>query len=259
MINTIDLEVMVMSYQSTLAKMIENSGLTLKEISERCKQEGKDIVPSYISKLQTGKQSAPSEEVTKAIAEACGENPQELLFEGNLAKTPEMIRQFVLNVIHFHREKEKATMRSVVPQEDEELFEGLINEIDNFTIFLSIKNDYKTDDSTMDITQDNENTFETLGHYESNKIGSFKVLMPDDSLSPIIQRGWEFELEKIEQIENGDFVGVILNDDTLVFRKYIEIDKKILLIAENKKFEPIVLADQHYKIIGKIKRLIIDL
>jgi len=53
-----------MSYSKLLQAYIDKSGLTLDEITERCKAKGIDIHPTYISKLRNGTRPAPSEEIS---------------------------------------------------------------------------------------------------------------------------------------------------------------------------------------------------
>lgn len=83
-----------MGYKELLSTSISKSGLTLREISERCKKFNVNITPSYISQLQTGKQNPPSEEVTKAISNVLNIDPTNLIIEGYIEKAPEIIKYF---------------------------------------------------------------------------------------------------------------------------------------------------------------------
>lgn len=85
-----------MPYSKLLQAYIDKSGLTLDEITERCKARGIDIHPTYISKLRNGTRPAPSEEISRVLAEVLEGNPDELIFEGYLSKTPLPI----INLLH---------------------------------------------------------------------------------------------------------------------------------------------------------------
>lgn len=80
-----------MSYASMLDSFITYSKLSLEEIADRCKQKGVDIHASYISKLRKGTRPAPSEEISRAIAEACRADADALVIQGNIERTPKQI------------------------------------------------------------------------------------------------------------------------------------------------------------------------
>lgn len=80
-----------MSYASMLDSIITYSKLNLEEIADRCKQNGVDIHASYISKLRKGTRPAPSDEISRAIAEACRADAEALIIQGNIERTPKQI------------------------------------------------------------------------------------------------------------------------------------------------------------------------
>lgn len=81
-----------MGYKELLSDLVKNSGLTLREIADKCKELGISIDPSYISKLQTGKQAPPSDEVSRILAEALGADPIELIWLSYTEKAPDEIK-----------------------------------------------------------------------------------------------------------------------------------------------------------------------
>jgi SOS-response transcriptional repressor LexA len=86
----------VLKYADLLSSYIEKSGLTLDQITEICKKNGVTIHPTYISKLRKGLRPAPTEDISKALAEACGQSSDKLVFVGYLEKTPSpIIEKFV--------------------------------------------------------------------------------------------------------------------------------------------------------------------
>lgn len=84
-----------MTYSELLSQYVKESGLTLRKIANEAEKQGVAVDPSYISKLQTGKMPPPSEEITVAIAEACGKDPEKLVIQGYIDKTPPHVRKLL--------------------------------------------------------------------------------------------------------------------------------------------------------------------
>lgn len=90
-----------MSYSELLRSIIEDSKLSFKELAEKCRQLGKTIDPSYISKLVNNKIPPPSDEVSSIISRACGKDEDMLILEGYLEKAPKVLIDFI-NSIRLH-------------------------------------------------------------------------------------------------------------------------------------------------------------
>lgn len=84
----------MLSYKKLLSELVKNSGLTLRDIADRCRERGVSIDPSYISKIQTGKQAPPSDEVSRVLAEVLESDPIELIWLGYVEKAPEEIKGY---------------------------------------------------------------------------------------------------------------------------------------------------------------------
>ena len=80
-------------YRHLLSHYIKHSGLSLRQIAQRCRERNHSIDPSYISKLQSGHLPPPSAEVSKMLAEVLGANAEELIYIGYIEKAPAIIRQ----------------------------------------------------------------------------------------------------------------------------------------------------------------------
>ena len=86
-----------MNYAKMLENIIEESELSLRQISKRCSDLNLKITPSYISQLKNGKLSPPSEEVSLVLAKVCGaKNQSQLVFQGYLEKAPKLVREYML-------------------------------------------------------------------------------------------------------------------------------------------------------------------
>lgn len=71
------------TYSNLLSDLIDKSGLSLTELSQKADEEhGQKITPSYLSKLKNGKMPPPSFKVSIALALALGVEPELLLAAG---------------------------------------------------------------------------------------------------------------------------------------------------------------------------------
>lgn len=89
-----------MNYTEMLNDLINNSGLTVKEIADKCQQEyGVNLTNSYLSTLKTTPYKYASPQISVAIAKACGaEYDQLLTVQACLDKAPETVIQFLNGV-----------------------------------------------------------------------------------------------------------------------------------------------------------------
>lgn len=73
-----------------------------------------------------------------------------------------------------------------------------------------------------------------------------------DSMQPIIPNGSFATIRQQETVENGELAAVLIGDEATIKRvKYV--GKTTLLMPENKKYDPIVLDEEHPgKILGKV-------
>lgn len=63
---------MTITYAEILRQAIENSGKTLREISDECEKRGIAVSDSYLSKLQNGKKAPPRERINNILADVIG-------------------------------------------------------------------------------------------------------------------------------------------------------------------------------------------
>lgn len=87
-----------MKYHELLSKYIKESKLSLGEIVLRANKQNLRITKSYISKLKNGHKPPASEEVTRALAEVIGGDPEALVIAGYVDKAPPEIKQLLKQV-----------------------------------------------------------------------------------------------------------------------------------------------------------------
>ena len=86
-----------MTYAEMLDGIIEQSELSLRQISKRCAELDLTITPSYISQLKNGKLPPPSAEVSMVIAKACNSKDESrLIFQGYIEKAPDVIKEYMV-------------------------------------------------------------------------------------------------------------------------------------------------------------------
>lgn len=243
-----------MRYSEELSKMIKESGLTLKEISDKCKSFGVNIDPSYLSKLQGDKQSPASEEVNIAIAKACNRKPRYLVVLAYLEKAPKEIRsllnwtvEFLLNQSNsflssiYSKEVVKLLKKNDYTFEDKDIVELIL---DNHTLppYAKIK-DYIVDEEDRFIDE----------YEEGSSSERFNIVMPDNSMEPTINKGSYLTfIVDYEEIGTGDIVLIKTSDDILLVRRYIPAANTIVLLSDNHNFEPITLNNNDFELIGKL-------
>lgn len=88
-----------MQYRTLLKKYIDRSGLSLREISRRCKARNTPVSQAYISKLLNGDTTLiPSEEISRALAEITGGDPDKLVMTAYIEKAPESVRDALYKI-----------------------------------------------------------------------------------------------------------------------------------------------------------------
>ncbi|MEJ9164769.1 hypothetical protein, partial [Paenibacillus graminis] len=81
-----------MSYAEILKDYISKSGKTLEQISKECELRGHTIHTTYISKLRLGQRPAPSDEISRVLAEVTNGDPEKLIAAGYIERAPEEVR-----------------------------------------------------------------------------------------------------------------------------------------------------------------------
>lgn len=84
-----------MNYTKMLNKLITESGLSQKEICDKCKEQGEDVTTTYLSALKNTDGKMASENISRAIAIACNSKYSEILVvQAYIDKAPTYIIEF---------------------------------------------------------------------------------------------------------------------------------------------------------------------
>lgn len=241
-----------MSYHKMLSAMIKDSGFTLREIVEKCKQEGVSIDQSYISKLQTDAQKPASDEVNIALAKVCGVDPDDLLFEAYMEKAPNMIRKLITQISDFFKQFLSVMSIQQLPPDMVPIFKQQIESISQRDLIKMILD---TDFKEMLEGMSNTMSIKDLNGEENRILFNpyLGIKMPDNSMSPLIPIGAQLQLDNPTTVGNGDIVFALIAEDDYLVRRYVLVDNKIILIAENNAFEPLTFSKDSIKIVGRVK------
>jgi SOS-response transcriptional repressor LexA len=82
-------------YADLLKEYIKLSGKKLEEITRECETKGVSVHPTYISKLRLGQRPAPSEEISRVLAEVTGGDPEKLIMSGYIEKAPGKVKDLI--------------------------------------------------------------------------------------------------------------------------------------------------------------------
>lgn len=243
-----------MGYKELLSEMVEKSHMTLREIADKAKKKGVPIDPSYISKLQTGKQPPPSEDISKVLAEVCNSDPDSLVWEGYMEKAPEIIRSYVEKTMDYLRDTFIMVMETQI--EDEDLIESTKHQFNKMSSIEFAKTIISYSEELYVVEDD----FAYVEDEEGNKQ---KVLfaksfeMPDDSMSPIISKGARVTFKSQSNVKNGDIVIVHTSENEYLVRRVVINKNSAILMPENSKYETKILPINSITIGGRINSVIV--
>lgn len=276
-----------MSYRKNLSKMVQNSGMTLKEISEKCMELGVKINPSYISKLQSESQAPASDDINIALSKVCGIDPDILIFEAYKEKAPPIVKNFLELILCEMRKAEDAISKNIISNMDlSDEDKRLYNEEKVYTSDLFIINKYLEDPSLFQmiyslvgmvqnkLIDDPEETSKINGllglfdkwGYDNKEIDERTLplrnrhILIDDSMAPRIPKGSLVNYVSPEYISNGDIVVCEkTSGNEVLVRRYIEFGKIVLLISENLSYRPIKFEPEDYSLLGKVDKITINI
>ena len=248
-----------MSYSEMLSKMIEESGLTLKVIAEKCNEFGVKIDQSYISKLKTGKLPPASDEVNEAIAKVCDSTMiEELLYEAYLEKAPDHIRAFIKNLVKTTKEIIVTSFRNKVSEKEYAMLEVYYNRLSDIKFSKHLSQ--HTYNSGVNIELPNEVGLSEEHENDSFTPNEYILEMEDDSMEPTIPKGSIVRCDKSAHIKPGDIVVAVYRFDKSegFIKRYYPmdyepgIDQEIIFTSDNPNYNPIIENIIDVEIVSKV-------
>lgn len=246
-------------YSKLLTKIIAESGYTAKEVVEKCNELGNGIDTTRLSKLQSGKLSAPSSKVSRDLARVCNVDERLLVLEGYLEKAPqEIIDAFMSlkssimasalnifkenfsqsNLIDFDEIKEEL--------EKEPLADFIVSLIDNGVENISI-NENGID---LEAIEKDKNVTVTLSQPTT-------LPVKNNAMFPIIPEGSKVYLKIQENYNNGDILAIKTeeNEDTII-REVVFNNDNVILIPLKKDFATLTYNKKDLTFLGKVTEVL---
>ncbi len=236
-----------MDYADVLTKLISGSGKTLRDIADSCKDLGVNFDPSYLSRLQTGRQAPPSDAINRAIAQVLGVNPDDLLLAAYKEKSPSFIKTFIANIAKRQRKFTKAVLLAKYPKTLSEEKIAALEKLDDWVFVNNVINDPEFSV---------ESIFEQCNQKDGRTTFSFTI--PDNSLKdiPVGTEVMVSRVQKADDISAGDYVLIALPDTTHQVRKVMHHDGKTILLADNLLFDSYTLSES-IEIVGKVDSIML--
>lgn len=253
-----------MAYTQLLNSIIEQSGLTVKEIAEKCVNMGVDVTPAYISTLRNDKNNrTPSDKVSRALAEACNcQHKNILVVEAYLQNAPqefnglmEMLRGLVIT--------------SGMSMIENRLTTQDIKEVDEMLKSFPMA-ELICDMSKEQVMNDIKKGYGSFNLKASKQLDDIKIKqeitpiglpITDNGMSPIIKANDLVTIETLnfDEYKTGDIVYCFKNGEKkkAFARKIIIYDKKqITLLPINNEYSPEIVSINDIVIMGKVKKVI---
>lgn len=246
-------------YSKLLSKIIAESGYTAKEVVEKCNELGNGIDNTRLSKLQSGKLSAPSSKVSRDLARVCNVDERLLVLEGYIEKAPqEIIDAFMslkismvasfLNIYKSNFSQSNLISLEKIKEElaKEPLADFIVSLIDKGVENISIN------ENGIDIQaiEKSENITITLGQPTT-------LPVKDNAMFPIIPEGSKVYLAIQEYYNNGDIVAIKTKDnEDVIIREIVFNNNIVILIPLKKEFKSLTYNKEDVIIIGKVTEVI---
>lgn len=253
-----------MNYAEMLNQIIDQSGLSLRQIAKRCKELDLSITPSYISQLKNAKLPPPTEEVSLTIAKVCGSKKQaELVFQGYMEKAPAMVKEYMLASSALNKAMLSALCKTNSEEFTEEM-EAYINSLDVLSAldlsseFVSSEDPLKTAQLIMGVSLS-----AGMPVKPDSKGGLIQLFLLDTSMQPLIpmHAGVYILPTRPELLKDRDIVAFYPDGRKTAALRRIHFTKdRILLIPEDRNHEIYMVNDlSSINYIGKVVSYKIDL
>lgn len=231
-----------MKYSDLVKEYIRKSGMSLSEIVSKIEKEhGVKIDRTYLSRLQNGKTNQPaSDEVNRALALVTGGDVEELLMAALIEKAPAEIKDMVrlLN-----------TMKKL---------NGDLIDLDPKMVtipvlgYIAAGKPIFADEHIIDW-----DLIPRPAHYEKN--GYFALIVKGDSMvGSGIYDGYKVIVKVQSWVEDGEIAVVNVDGENATLKRVKYLDGKIVLMADNPKYDPIIVDNENARIVGKVIQVIFD-
>ncbi len=242
-----------MAYKEMLEKIMNEQKLTNTEVVARCKEQGIEISETYFSRIKNNKKNPPSEEVSRAIANACNVDERLLVIEGYIDKSPKEIQE-AFKTINFMAKSATAKLFKIIKKGDMKTLQEYLDTqpvSDTVIEILDSKEQY------IEFLENNY-TFESLGNGLALSMSlkePVAINIEDDSMFPILQKGDKVGLEVLRTYNTNDILLIVYKKHKYI--RYLHKENAtVKLVPVNTKFKEIICDRKEIKILGRINNII---
>ena len=250
-----------MPYTQLLNQLIDQSGLTAKEIAERCKQQGQTITASYVSILRKeANERIPSDEVSHALEDVLGAPKDTLVLEAYLDNAPEAMKEFLdkMKAQAFELAFRAIDSTLFIGEAERELIAAQLDQMPLARVLLQLSQDMQPGFNQNFITR-SEQTDD--GQINVSMGMNMDFLITDNSMQPVLPEGSKVKLKIQEEYHSGEIVAVTTKDGkNMMYRKlYITRDCKQMLVPLNPAFDVIEFDWENTIIFGRVEAVVTQL
>ena len=240
-------------YSKILREFIAEANITQTNLSEQCKKLNAPISRGRLNSILRDKAPAPSEKVSRTIAEICNCDERKLVLAGYLETAPhELIDYFnILQELLFNLSFE--IIKDKIDKNSKEKFLDSYKK-ETITDFIISLLDSKTNTTLQNSILELKNSI----NGQTINFESPHIIMDDDSMESKIPKNSKLKISIPNKYYNGDIVWVQYNEKKYV-RLAIFIGKNIFLYPFNSNYQSFYLSDKEYKILAKINSVEIKL
>lgn len=240
-----------MPYKKLLNQLIEQSGMTAKEIAERCEAEGAAITPSYLSMLRkedSGRKA--SDEVSVALARVFEKNEQLLVLERVIDDAPKELKTAIKNLALTAGLTMARASNQKITDEMYRSMQMLIEQQPLAEIVLSLQ-------KIPDFNSYNKELFTEMseapeGNITVNVSGLRAFTATDDAMYPTIKKGDKVQIAVQPTYKTGEIIALMAcGQGDVLYRQMQNLNEQTLLLAFNSAYEPMTYDPKNMVILGK--------
>lgn len=242
-----------MPYAKLLNQLIEQSGMTAKEVAEQCTARGVSVTPSYLSVLRKeGSNRMPSDEVSKALALVLGQDENSLTLERALDEAPEPLRKMI------QRSIVEATLL-VFRASNETITEEIYNNAWAIAKASSLASSViMAANAPTSYQQEKQSAFPKITQNKNGNTSFVVDIIPefkinDVSMYPLVKQGDTIKVTPQVEYTTGDIIAFKDNNSQEIACRQVQcVGDTLLLIAFNSEFPPLQYQENDMKILGKV-------
>lgn len=258
-----------MPYTKLLNQLIDASGLSAKEIAERCTELGQRITASYISILRKPENARiPSDDMSRVLAKVLGAEHQELLvIEAYIDKAPPEFS----GVLYFLKKAVALSIMSnfvnAVGQDEMNLLIERYNEMPMASIVIAYQEmmGSETTEKLPGPANFLSETTEDEYSVDVHMSAASGFLVPDDSMFPTLPKDSRVTIEtkQMEEYQDGDILCFILKGEKEIqYRKVGFLDDEhtqMAMFPLNDKYKTKTYSIDKISVLGKVNRVVVGL